>query len=223
MTNNLKYIFMFILCAASTHHCVAGNQKKNSEIILDSPVIKLIDGLGMGINGERIGSILQVRREVRKIHFGAPCKEGGLVGLYEFNGKKYGVKELAEIERAMHAAIDRDGLQKLNPVLKLAKEDFIKWVMQFLGESRGAKLQMFMLIDESCRKRKRYDSLLLRWANAPEGEEEHQFEKDIANFQVFDVFCTDLVNFLEDLMNSCPKAKAQFQEILRKQGYKGTL
>ena len=213
---------MFMLCAASTHLCIASGQKKDGGIILESAVIKLIDGLGMGINGERIGSILQVRREVRKIQFGAPCKEGGFVGLYEFEDKKYGVKELAGIEHVMQVEANYDGLQKLNPVLKLSKEDFIKWVMQFLGESRGAKLQMFMLIEESCGKRKRYDSLLLRWASAPEGEEERQFRKDIANFQVFDVFCTDLVNFLEDLMNSCPKAKAQFQEILRKQGYKGT-
>ncbi len=214
-----KKIFMTLFLMVPHLHICAAN--KGEGIVLESPVIRLIDGMGIGINGKRIGSMLQVRREVRKIQQGIASKEGGFVGLYELSDKKCSVKELAEIEKMMQDTHDAEGLRVLRPVLKKAKEDFIQWVMKFLGESQGAKMQMFLLIEESCHKRKRYDSLLLRWASAPEGEEEHQFEKDIANFKIFDIFCTDLINFLEDLMNSCPKAKAQFQEILREQGYKG--
>lgn len=173
----------FFIILSCSHAFGATN--KGDGIILESPVIRLIDGLGIGINGERIASILQIRREVRKIQNGAPAKEGGFVGLYEWNGEKYGVKELAEIEKAMNDSQDADGLRTLKPVLKMAKKDFIQWVMKFLGESQGAKGQMFLLIENWSLKAKRYDSLLLRWAAAPEGEEEHQFEKDIANFKIF--------------------------------------
>ncbi|MCL5875199.1 MAG: hypothetical protein M1114_01875 [Candidatus Dependentiae bacterium] len=213
---NILVMMAFLASLYFHMACVA----KAGKIILESPIIRLIDGLGI-INGNRIGSMLQVRREVRRIKLGEPQEGGEFVGLYEWNGKKYSVKGLAELEKMMQDANDAAGLRSLKPLLKDAKKDFIRWVMVFLGESEGAKGQMFLLIEEWSIKAKRHDSLLLRWAAAPAGEEERQFEKDIANFKIFDTFCTDLINFLEALMDSCPKAKAQFQEILRKQGYKG--
>ena len=187
---------------------------KEGDIVLESPVIKIIDGMRIGIDGNRIGFMLQIRREVRKIHLGVPNKVGGFTGIYSFNNAYYSVRQLTEIEHEMIESNDQEGLESLRPALEKAKNDFVQQVMHFLSSAQGAKGQMFTLIEESCSKRKRFDSLLLRWAAAREGDEERQFKEDIVSFAVFDIFCIDLINFLEDLMRSCPKAWAQFQQLL---------
>ena len=191
--------------------------KKDGAIILECPVIKISDGLSIGIDGDEILRMMRVRKEVRKIQLGVPSKESNFVGLYHWENATYGVKALAEIEKAMHGANDQKGLASLKPVLKKAKEDFVKNVMNFMSAARGAKPMMLLLIKESCNKRKRHDSLLLRWGAAREGEEERQFEDDMVDFAVFDTFCTDLIHFLEDVMRSCPKAWAQFQHMVQQQ------
>lgn len=185
-----------------------------SAITLEAPVIKLIDGLSIGIDGQRIGFMLQVRREIKQI-LGIMEVSGKSSARYLYKGQLHGVASLATVEQKAHTENDLTTLQELEPLLMQAKQDFINGVTIFMSTARGTKQQMLMLIEESCQKRKRFDSLLLRWGSASEDAEEQQFQEDVYNFQVFSIFCRDLINFLEDLMRSCPKGYAQFQQLLQ--------
>jgi len=94
--------------------------------------------------------------------------------------------------------------------LELFKQSFNAKAYVYLESARGAKEQMLVLMEESCQKRDRMDSFILRWADAPEGCETVLSEKEIITFRHFDLFLSDLLNFLEDLTYSCPKAFGQF-------------
>lgn len=190
------------------------------DIILESSLVKLVDGLSFGINGQKIAMMFRVRKEVRKIQYGTPDNNGGFTGLYDFEGGNYSVHELAIIEQEAKATQDHERFDRLAHVLIQAKKDFINKVKPYMATARGAKKPMFMLIQESCKKRNRTDSILLRWGAAREEDEERQFEHDIMDFPIFDVFCTDLMNFMEDVIRSCPKALEQFKHMLEHEGHK---
>jgi hypothetical protein len=76
---------------------------------------------------------------------------------------------------------------------------------------------MIILIGESCEKHNRSNSLLLDWARIEGDDETESFNKQVTNFTIFHEFCTDLVNFLEDLIRSCPKAQQQFKKLMLEQ------
>ena len=62
---------------------------------------------------------------------------------------------------------------------------------------------MHRLTEEFCRKHNRPDSLLLNWSK---GDEVELYRKSVTSFKIFHIFSTDLMNFLADLIMSCPKA-----------------
>ncbi len=217
MNDKIVYIASMMIMVWGTMYPNADDMfKKEGAIILECSVIKISDGSSLGIDGEEILRMMRVRKEVRKIQLGVPNTEGNFIGLYHLNNTDYSVKELAALETEMREN-DPAALVSLKPLLKKAKEDFVKHVMSFMNAARGAKPMMLLLIQESCNKRKRYDSVLLRWGAAREGTEERQFDGDITDFRVFDTFCTDLIHFLQDVMRSCPKAWAQFQHMVAQQ------
>jgi len=188
----------FLTRGADDHH-----------VKLESPVIKFIDGKSFGINGERFGMILQIRKRVKEILFG-DVANSQTVGRYTFNNAKHSIHTLAQIESQILAENDPALMAQYKQVLLQALRDFNHKVQAFMEHARGAKSQMTALITESCHKRDRMDSYLLKWSEAKEGEEDKQFIHDVTAFAFFDTFCTDLVNFLEDLLRACPIAQSQF-------------
>lgn len=65
------------------------------DIILESSLVKLVDGLSFGIDGRKIAMMFKVRKEVRKIQHGVPVNTGAVVGKYPFRQVTYGVHDLA--------------------------------------------------------------------------------------------------------------------------------
>lgn len=104
--------------------------------------------------------------------------------------------------------------------LKSSRLYFHEIVEPFIIHALGAKAQMLSLIEESCIKRHRPNSLLRGWGAAPEGTEVHHFDLDIVNFNIYKLFCHDLGNFLEDLMRSCPRGLTQFKKIVQNEKQK---
>lgn len=100
--------------------------------------------------------------------------------------------------------------------LTYIKHDFLAITKEFLHHATGAKAIIVRLIEEDCIKRNREDSLLLSWAKTPEGNEEEAFNKDVTSYSTLYSFCVDLINFLNDLMHSCPKAHSKFTERIEK-------
>jgi len=212
-----RTIILLTLCAASYAHA-EDNQLKghgNHERPLTSSVLKIIDGFSMAIDGKRVGFMLHVRKEIRKMHYGIPLNEGTFQGLYEYAGKPVSIRQMMEIEDAAYQAGDIDELMMIEEALKHIKKDFIGKIHEFIGMARGSKGPLFTLIREFCERRKRPDSLLLRWGAAADGDEDRCFNRDITNFSIFDAFCGDLVQFIEDLIHSCPKACAQFNQLVK--------
>lgn len=205
-------------------------------IILTSPLIPILDGLF--INATQVKMMLAVHKKIKDILYGEKNKAGVLEGRYTFEGQKHSVKSLLAIETPLEtdyatqrAALLADPVKNQNEisVLDLAynktkhnlrtcllevKKEFEEKIAPFEKNARGAKDQMLYLMTESCQKHNRPDSGLLTWADTQEGNEMVYVRDHINTFYAFDQFCTDLLNFLEDLMRSCPKAWKQFKQQL---------
>lgn len=186
-------------------------------IVLESSVIKMADGTF--INADKIEFIRKFRRRLLDFILGELLPNGQRKGKYCLNGKFHSIESLARIEQEIgDSTAEKDIKLKLalQELLTHAKADFIVQSAEFIESGRGSKNITVILIQEDCFKRNRPDSQLLEWARTKEGQESTMFEKQITNFGLYYHFLTDLVNFLLDLIHSCPKAEAQFKDRVAK-------
>jgi hypothetical protein len=128
--------------------------------------------------------------------------------IHKFKGEVYSLKALAELEEAGKPA-DKAALKD---ILKKLKQKFHVVMSLNLQEALGTKKMVLPLIKESCQKRNRPDSLLIKWGEVKEGREHESLEQNVTSLKIFYVFCTDLLNFLKDIVESCPKARKQYEE-----------
>jgi hypothetical protein len=180
-----------------------------SPIKLESKVLSMADG--KFFIADTIEMLRMFQGRVIKL-FGIPDAEGNSTGNYSFRGKLYGTRELAHLEVELNLQQDKE----LQRILTQVKSDFLAISKEFESAVRGSKNIMTVLIEESCEKRERLDSLLLEWSQSEGDTEDAIFNNRVTTFQAFDQFCVDLLNFFSDLIHSCPKAQAQFKERLAK-------
>ncbi len=173
-------------------------------IILESSILHMFDGIF--IDADVIQSIGFIRREINKILIGEKNSDGLLVGRYLINGKLYSIRDLILIEENASESLKKE----LARCLHDAKKDLQNCVGPFIDTIHSAKYQILELIKESCKKRGMDTTTLLRWSEAGYGEETKIFNEDIKSFSLYNKFCTDLLNFLGDLVRSCPRGMAQF-------------
>lgn len=230
---NKRFCMFFCVTIASIAHA----HEKAAPI--DSELLHLIDGRLIGT--VEIGQMLQNRAQTKEMQFGK--KQGNsFVGLYTFKGTQHSVRTLAMLEaqytkernEAQKRLMDQGltaahelwkasekkytaQMDELRVCLKTAKNDFNKKSRPFIKHAQGTKGQMLDLISRCCKKHNRSDSLLLNWTKSKDGEEEESFNRDVTSFQIFDIFCADLIMFLEDMVRSCPKAYAQFMVEAKKE------
>lgn len=194
-------------------------------IVLESSVIKVADGTF--INADRIEFIRKFCRTLISFLMGEQLPNNQRKGKYLFYGKWHNIETLARIEQELNISLKQekdpkklshieDQLATLGELLTHAKADFIVQSNEFIESGRGAKNITIILIQEDCQKRNRPDSLLLEWAKTKEGQEATMFEHQITSFGHYYHFLTDLINFLSDLVHSCPKAETQFKERVAK-------
>lgn len=220
---------------------------KEPGIVLTSEIIHLIDGFQIpwGIDANVIKLMLHVRREIKKIQFGEQTKNGQCEGHYVFHDLNHSVRSLAILEskyeaeyyqklqeynkdpKKYHQELQDLNLwynqikQQLHTCLEIVKKEFEQKIAPFSKNAQGGKDQMLILMEESCKKRNRSDCFLLRWGEVEEGNETKLMQEQIHTFKAMDQFCTDLVNFLEDLMTSCKKAWAQFKKLMETEAQAG--
>lgn len=176
-------------------------------IILESPILHAFDGTSIGIDASVIHAIGLIRRDINRILIGDKAEDGSMVGRYLINGQHYSVKDLIPMEKNAPESLQKE----LACCLHEAKKDLHNYVKPFISTINSVKYQLLELIKESCKKRGIDTTLLLRWSEAAQGEEERIFNEDVTSFTLYNRFCTDLLNFLMDLVNSCPKARAQYK------------
>lgn len=179
----------------SAGHLNLGEQNEKVQKILET-----IDG-HIGFNGNTVHIMVDVAKKLKRFLNDR---------IYTFNGRTdHNILDLIEIES------HHKGNADLDTILVNAKQDFENLVAQFISQASGTKGFLVILISESCLRRHRQNSLLLAWASAPEGHETVLFHNEIVTFKGLSLFCEDLTNFLGDLIESCPIAKAQFKQKLK--------
>jgi hypothetical protein len=213
--SQLKKIIFFLPFIMSS--LVLAENKAEIKIVLESAVIKIADG--SLINADKIEFISKFRRTLLAFILGDQLPNGQRKGKYFFNGAFHSIESLARIEEELKGSTtpkDSAAQLALQELLTYAKADFIVKSSEFIESGRGSKNIMIVLIQEDCQKRNRLDSLLLEWAKTKEGQESTMFEHQINNFGDYYHFLADLVNFLLDLVHSCPKGHAQFKDRVTK-------
>jgi hypothetical protein len=183
---------------------------RNYDVVLESPLLKVADGSLIG--ADYIEFMRRFRRTLLELMLGQAMSNG--------ERKGGGVRDQAQKEQELKAAhltqAISQQLTELDEQLTQAKAFFILSSQEFIQSGKGAKSILVILIQEFCQKRNRNNSLLLEWAKTKEGHEATMFEQRITSFTEYYDFCTDLANFLLDLIHSCPKAEMQFKERIEK-------
>jgi hypothetical protein len=192
--------------------------RAQEKILLTAPGLEFIDGKSFGINKYVIANIRHIGIEIRKLQIGVKKKdESTTVGSYDYKSQLFTLKELVELE-ANSSVNERLDLQKA--LLEKAKTSISAITEPFMENANDIKEYMVTLIEESCKKRNRSDSLLLQWASQKKGTELEYFKSSLVSFAVIDLFCSDLLHFLDDLVYSCPKARKEYKEFVEKLHHK---
>ncbi len=187
-------------------------------LTLAAEILEMIDGFTLGVNGNTVGMVIRLRLDLNKRRIGRTNSAHAITGLFEFEGKKQTINELMALEAKLmrsNSASDQQRLRALHAIaLSKIIDDFVELTKPFLADARGAKGQMIVLIGEWAQKAHRTDSHLLEWANVKEGDESATIYQKLTTITLFDQFVDDLLYFLETLLRSCPKACAQFKEMM---------
>lgn len=236
----MKRIIAITLLASSLlcNQTLFTDTKDTHEIFLTSEMVHFLDGKPFGINAAVVKRMLQVRRETKKLQYGHGEKGEGH---YRFNNGTYTIHGLALLESTYEMefyqqeskyitdkrtycqelseleAVYKETKHKLKDVLARCRHDFEEKITPFIKIVRGAKDQMIVLLLESCQKHNRPDSFLLKWVESPDNGELQYFHEQITSFKALDQLCSDFVNFMDDIMRSCPKAMAQFKKLMEEQ------
>jgi len=208
----MKHVTALILLSllVSTIGAVSGNQPMQ----LQSQLLKTVDG--RFINADIIEVMRKFQRKLLAIMLGDQDGSVNRVGRYKFNGKPCGAHELSRHEEQLKKATGVDAgdhdprAQELQGLLRDAKRDFITIAGEFRAVARGSKPIIAALVEESCTRRGRAGSLLCQWSRMKEADEDALFDQNIKTFGDYSHFCVDLMNFLGDLIHSCPKANMLF-------------
>jgi hypothetical protein len=175
----------------------------------------LIDGTPFGINGNEIRKLIYIIREIEKMLHGIPDPKTKVrQGRYIFANEHHSVCSLVHVE---HETTDAQTLKAIMPLLDTIIADLIKITQPFIDQARGVKQVTLQFMEEWGEKHHKKDSLLLSWGKEKEGKEFETFKSEVTTFAQFEDFCIDLISFLSDLIQSCPRGWQQFLELQKKQ------
>jgi len=209
-----KSIIILSISLLSSFPIFAKQATPLRSVKLDNSILSMVDGKQLGINGENVALTKKYQAQILEILLGVKTKNGRQ-GTYEFEGQKYGAQRLRFLENGLENNATPDQKKELHQALKKMRNDFEQISETFKDMARSSKPIMAALIEESCKKRGRDDALILIWAKSKE-DEYKLFDRHVKTVQSFEIFMTDLYNFLGDLVASCPIAQQQFKDRLAK-------
>jgi hypothetical protein len=223
------YKLLFALCLFITLSLSAVDVVK--PVQLTHPMLKTIDGIRSLMDKDNIYKSILTGQMLRIFMDGGnpdniPLKEIEYKGkkytmrsllIHTYQGKECSLRDLMHKEEQARTADEKRQLQEKLDELKSKYEVMLSLILK---EARGTKKAMEKLIEESCRKRNRPDSLLINWGQVAEGKEQESMQRDVTSHKIFYIFCGDLINFLKDLVFSCPKARKQYEDWKNQQTYK---
>ena len=136
---------------------------------------------------------------------------------YHLGNKYYSLKELQMIEHTFqkeNKPLSEAQKELFAIILIQLQADFLTIVEQFLINVKAARELMIEIISESCKLRQKTDAYLLKWSKIdPNESEKLVFKRDISNCSSLSIFCSELIDFLEDFASSCPNALANLKHL----------
>lgn len=220
------------------------NNVSDQKVVLNSPLLNLIDGKSYGVSAANFGLILKQRLDLRRRIYGISQKNGQRFGLFEFNGQKVTLLDLCEIESKIESEYNfkmnylaknevnyskeeiekekreitrayQDQKEVLSVLLDVAKDDFMEVSAKYADGIRGIKDTLLGLIEEFVEKKALTHCFLLTWGSCKADEEEENIRTRLTTFKDFTKFCIELTDFLEAMANSCPKGKSLFVKMIK--------
>lgn len=165
-------------------------------LVLESELLNFIDGTVVG--WPSVHSLKTCLKKIR--HF---LKEERII-----DGKSQKFLDLAVKEKQNTITdAERAGLTEFIA-------DFVLFFGPFIVTLEPIKKNIAPLIEESCQRRNRSNSLLLAWTKIPDGTTEQLFHSHIKTYRALGELCMDLLNFMEDLLSSCPKAIKAYHDFI---------
>jgi hypothetical protein len=134
----------------------------------------------------------------------------GKVGMIWFKDNYYTLKELRDYEKE-HAQ-DAD----FKKALHAAAHHFEKFSEDYVTEIESAKGIMVQIIEQWSKLRHKPETMLLDWSKIDNVEKDKLYET-MTTFEIFDSFLVDLLLFLKDLVQNCPKSYQKYKEQMKQQ------
>ena len=191
--------------------------KSSKSTPFSSDFLKAIDNVPGVMDKEKVKNTLWLITEIKRIHNGQyrinakgqlDCSRGTTPKDIIFQGKKQTIKNLVELEKQAKHFSDSDK-KAFDTLFHIIKDYFDKVNNVLAPEAQGTHAFMKDLAIQFCSKRNRPDSLLLNWNK---GDEVEMYRRSVTSFKIFYTFTMDLMNFLGDLIMSCPKALKAYQD-----------
>lgn len=221
MKNRISLSLLAVLPFTSFIYTADQQELSSHSIKLESRVLATVDGIF--INADTLEGIRSFQRMLMEILLGKKNEDNQRSGDYLCNGKKMCLFELAQYEeqlekqKSSYTPAQYDAkVAELTNAITAAKADFLKKAQLFQQSVGGSKDNLILLVEESCQKRNRTDSLLMMWSRTKESNEAALFNQKITSARTFKTFLLDLFHFLGDLVHSCPKAHTQLQHRMNK-------
>ena len=172
--------------------------------VLTSSVISLVDGKKIGVTGHTMLIMMDIRRKMLTILSSR---------VHSFENKTWTLTELAQFEQEHKKSKRR--IRKLHETcLEATIQEISARSCSYAKLAHGAKSSLLVLINESCKQHNRSKSVLQNWGQVKDGTESEQLYRDLKNMQLCAEFCQDMINFLEDMMSSCPIGQAQLYDLM---------
>lgn len=217
MKKTIKYLLLAVV--------ILNNQiflaDKDKPIKLENPLLRISDGAKGMIDVSAIYKMSILCKKTNIFQYGTIDKKTKeRKPQHEFQSKLYTLEELVEIEEKLRQEKNnntqeyRQKVEELNILKKKLKDEMMSILEPFLIDARGAYSLMVALIQESCQKRNRPDSEMLKWD--PKNERV-SFDNRITSIKKLSEFCKDLVNLQKDIVYSCPKATSMYDKWLKAQ------
>ncbi|MEX0940125.1 MAG: hypothetical protein WDZ41_02100 [Candidatus Babeliales bacterium] len=175
-----------------------------------------IDGNRLGINGHEIRNLMYIRKKVQdQLHGTLDPVTKERTGIYIFQGQYHSIASLTQFEKNNPHMTTAVRVQ-LYSLLEIIKADFVKIADPFVKQAYGVKGITLKFMEQWSTLHNRENSYLLVWGKEKDGHEFETFNRETTTFVHLNDFCTDLISFISDLIQSCPRAWKQFLELQRK-------
>ena len=209
------YCAVTLLCVVgfSPYHMLAKHENTQSittradqrhleKIDLDSHILRFVDGTSF----IHIGNIMVTGKNILQLLNKKPML------YFKVDGSYKTVEDLAQLERNLYEnrALDETYKESLEKARQQALSIFNNMTQQYADEIRAGKEYMVQLIDVWAERRDRLDTHLRKWASLNEEDEEKALNTGLPNFQEIEIFLQDLITFLADLVQNCPKSYQQY-------------